>query len=165
MTTATRVSAAGLGDSLIADRCTGIFRQGRVRVPVDPAEAEPLHHGEHSVDLRGRQPPFPCRQPVVARDDGGGVSRPQRIDLPIRIPNERILETADGRAAYPLQLEMKPGPQKISVGVRDQLARVDSTLSLTLDVGASSAAPLPPEAWIWRRSDSGSEPAVTVAAR
>ncbi len=102
---------------------------------------------------------------VVARDEGGGVSRPQRIDLPIRIPNERILETAEGRAAYPLRLEMKPGPQKISVGVRDQLARVDSTLSLSLDVGASSAVPLPPEAWIWRRSDSGSEPAVAVAAR
>lgn len=101
---------------------------------------------------------------VVARDQAGGVSKPQRIALPIRIPNERILETADGRAAYPLQLEMKAGPQRISIGVRDQLARVDSTLSLDLEVGARAAAP-PPEAWIWRRSHYGGRPAAMVAAR
>jgi VWFA-related protein len=102
---------------------------------------------------------------IVARDSGGGVSRPQRIELPIRIPNDRILETADSRAIYPLQLEMRPGQQKISVGVRDQLARVDSTLSLSLEVGAASGVPIPPEARIWRRSRSGTEPAAPSAAR
>jgi hypothetical protein len=102
---------------------------------------------------------------IVARHDHGGVSQPQRIELPIRVPNERILETADSRAVYPLQLEMRPGPQKISVGVRDRLGRVDSTLSLALDVGAVQALPVPPGFWIWRRSERAAEPATLVAKR
>jgi VWFA-related protein len=102
---------------------------------------------------------------VVARDEAGGVSQPQRIEMPIRVPNERILDTADGRAAYPLQLEMKPGLKRISVGVRDQLARIDSTLSLALEVGSRAAAAIPPEAWIWRRTDRGAASAERIAAR
>lgn len=72
---------------------------------------------------------------VVARDDRGGVSRFQRVELPIEIPNERILEAMSSVAAYPLELEMNPGAKRIAVGVRDKLARVDSTVHVDVFVG------------------------------
>lgn len=74
---------------------------------------------------------------VVARDERGGVSRPQRLDLSIRIPNDQILQALNAGAAYPMQLEMRRGPQRLAVGVRDQLGRVDSTINVDLVVGPS----------------------------
>lgn len=77
---------------------------------------------------------------VVVRDDKkGGVSSPQRIDLPIEIPNGKVLEALSQVATYSLELDMKRGRKRISVGVRDHLAKVDSTVNLELDVGAPEA--------------------------
>ncbi|MDH3745017.1 MAG: VWA domain-containing protein [Acidobacteriota bacterium] len=72
---------------------------------------------------------------VIARDDKGGVSKMQRLDVPIQVPNEQMLEAMGGVAAYPLQLELNRGRKHISVGVRDEIGRVDSTLSLRVAVG------------------------------
>ena len=72
---------------------------------------------------------------VVARDERGGVSPFQHVEMPIRIPNERIAEAMQSVAAYELQLEMRRGPQRISIGVRDHLAKIDATVNLELDVG------------------------------
>ena len=74
---------------------------------------------------------------VVVRDDKkGGVSTPQHVDLPIEIPNGKVLEALSQVATYPLELDMKRGPKRISIGVRDHLANVDSTVNLELEVGA-----------------------------
>ncbi len=73
---------------------------------------------------------------VIAREEkSGNVSPFQRIDLPIKIPNPQILQALTQAATYPLQLEMKRGRQRISIGVRDHLANVDSTVNLDLTVG------------------------------
>ena len=72
---------------------------------------------------------------VIARDERGGMSPFQEIEVPLRIPNGQILVVLAGAAAYPLELEMNRGAKTISVGVRDQLARVDSTINLNLTVG------------------------------
>ncbi len=73
---------------------------------------------------------------VVAGDGKGGLSPTQRIDLPIEIPNERMLEAlAGGIAAYPLELEMRAGPQRLSVGALDHLARTEAFVHLDLVVG------------------------------
>ena len=78
---------------------------------------------------------------VIARDQSsGGVSPFRRIDMPIKIPNARILEALTQSAAYPLRLSMKSGRQRISIGVRDHLANIDSTVNLELNVGSESAA-------------------------
>ncbi len=77
---------------------------------------------------------------VVVRDDKkGGVSSPQRVDLPIEIPNGKILEALSQVATYPLELDMKRGHKRISIGVRDHLANVDSTVNLDLEVGNLAA--------------------------
>jgi VWFA-related protein len=74
---------------------------------------------------------------VVARDQRGDVSAMQRVELPIRIPNEQLLEALRHVATYPMELEMRPGAQTIAVGVRDHLGRVDSTVYLDLVVGGA----------------------------
>ncbi len=77
---------------------------------------------------------------MVVRDDKkGGVSSPQRVDLPIEIPNGKILEALSQVATYPLELDMKRGHKRISIGVRDHLANVDSTVNLDLEVGNLAA--------------------------
>lgn len=77
---------------------------------------------------------------VVVGDEAGGVSPFQRIEIPIRIPNERILEAMSGAAVYPLELEVRGGRQRLALGVRDQLAKVDSTLHVELDIGGAKTA-------------------------
>ncbi len=73
---------------------------------------------------------------VVARDQrSGDVSPFRRIDIPIKIPNEKILEALTQAAAYPLQLDLDRGLKRISIGVRDHLADVDATINLELAVG------------------------------
>lgn len=74
---------------------------------------------------------------VVARDQQGDVSAMRRVELPIRIPNERLLDALRTVATYPMELEMRPGAQTIAVGVRDHLGRVDSTVNLDLVVGGA----------------------------
>jgi VWFA-related protein len=72
---------------------------------------------------------------IVVRDEAtGGVSEPQRVDLPIEVPNAQILQIARQAVAYPLQLEVKEGKKRITVGVRDLLARIDSTVDLEIEV-------------------------------
>lgn len=72
---------------------------------------------------------------IAVRDDEGRMSDPQKIDVPVTIPNEQLLSAMTQTAGYMAQLRMRPGPQKIAIGVRDELAAVDSTLNLNVDVG------------------------------
>lgn len=72
---------------------------------------------------------------IAVRDDEGRMSDPQKIDVPVNIPNEQLLNAMTQTAGYLAQLRMRPGPQKIAIGVRDELAAVDSTLNLNVDVG------------------------------
>jgi VWFA-related protein len=81
---------------------------------------------------------------VVVRDqETGGASSPQQIDLPLEIPNDRVVDVIQQYAAYPLQLEIERGRKRIAVGVRDNLARIDSTVNLEVAVGASDEADEP----------------------
>jgi VWFA-related protein len=72
---------------------------------------------------------------VVAGDGAGGVSPEQRIEVPVEIPNDRLPDAVGQFAAYPLQIEMRKGRQRLAVGAFDQLARVGSTVTVDLDVG------------------------------
>ncbi|MEM7357018.1 MAG: hypothetical protein AAF657_39760, partial [Acidobacteriota bacterium] len=73
---------------------------------------------------------------VVVRDDtDGAFSQPQRIDFPIKIPGQRIMEAAQREAGYLLQLDMERGAKRVAIGIRDHLARTEATLHLDLVVG------------------------------
>lgn len=72
---------------------------------------------------------------VLVSDSDGGLSQTHRVDLPIKIPDTRILETMGQLAAYPIELRMKEGRKRIAVGVRDHISGTESALSLEIEVG------------------------------
>lgn len=72
---------------------------------------------------------------VAVRDDQGRMSAPQKIEVPVQIPNDQLLTAMSQTAGYLAQLRMRPGEQKIAVGVRDELAASTSSLNLNVDVG------------------------------
>jgi VWFA-related protein len=72
---------------------------------------------------------------IAVADRRGRVSEPQKIEVPVRIPNEELLTAMNQTAAYAAKIEMRPGEQKLAIGVRDEVAAVDSTLNLNLQVG------------------------------
>ena len=125
-----------------------------LEVRLDPGDAVPSKGGRYRVPVMVKIPfknllLLPREEVhsasvslfVMVRDDQqGGVSSPQRVDLPIEIPNGRVLEALSQVATYPLELDMKKGPKRISIGVRDHLAKVDSTVNLDLLVGGPGSA-------------------------
>jgi VWFA-related protein len=72
---------------------------------------------------------------IAVADQRGRLSEPQKIEVPVRIPNEELLTAMSQTAAYAARIEMRPGEQKLAIGVRDELAAVDSTLNLSVQVG------------------------------
>ena len=73
---------------------------------------------------------------VGARDEKGNLSPIQQVELPIRIPNDQLSQVREGAAFYPLEMTVGKGKQLIAIGIRDRLAKVNSTVRLELDVGA-----------------------------
>lgn len=75
---------------------------------------------------------------VIVRDEAtGGTSEPHEIELPVSIPNHMLLEALSKTAIYPMQLRIEEGAKQIAVGIRDELARVDSTARLGVVVEAA----------------------------
>lgn len=71
---------------------------------------------------------------VVAQDlKSQEPSSMQRIEIPIKIPNDAFPGVLLQRATYPLRLEMSKGTQRLAIGVRDQLARVHASVSVEID--------------------------------
>ena len=71
---------------------------------------------------------------VAARDEKGRTSEVARHLCPIRIPNAQILVAMGRTAVCGVQLLMREGDQRVAVSIRDELAAVSSTASLSLQV-------------------------------
>jgi VWFA-related protein len=76
---------------------------------------------------------------VLVRDADGALSETRRIDLPIKVPDDRMLYVVEQKATYVLELELEPGAKRIVVGVRDHLGASESTAALDLLVGSAAA--------------------------
>lgn len=72
---------------------------------------------------------------IAVRDADGRLSDPQRVEVPISIPNDKLLETMGQEIGHGLNLAVRQGNAKLAVGVRDELSGVESTLNLNIDVG------------------------------
>lgn len=77
---------------------------------------------------------------VVQDHKNQNLSSMSRVEVPITIPNEQLLQVMAQKAAYPLKLEMQGGPQRLAIGMRDHLARVSSTIEVDFEVPDSMAA-------------------------
>jgi hypothetical protein len=76
---------------------------------------------------------------IIVQDEKGGVSPFQRIALPISIPEERFQEALKAHAGYQVDLVMRKGKHRISVGIRDNIANVGTTVNLEVSIGIGSA--------------------------
>ena len=66
---------------------------------------------------------------ICARDSEGRTSPVQSMDVPIRIPNDKLLAALGQVAGYRMTLMMRAEQHNVAVGVRDELGRVESTVA------------------------------------
>ncbi len=74
---------------------------------------------------------------VAVQDDDGRLSQPQHFEVPVDIPNEQLLAAMSRDVGYGVNLMVRSGPGKLAVGVRDEIAAVESTVNLNISVGKS----------------------------
>lgn len=72
---------------------------------------------------------------VAAQDSQGGVSEVQQAVVPIRVPNDQVATISRKYYTYSLSLLMRPGEQKVAVGLRDDIANTTSFVARSLRVG------------------------------
>jgi VWFA-related protein len=65
---------------------------------------------------------------VGTRDGSGRTSRINRMEVPVRIPNEQLQASMGKLAGFRVNLLVRPERQTVAVGVRDDLGHVDSTV-------------------------------------
>jgi VWFA-related protein len=65
---------------------------------------------------------------VGTRDGSGRISKINRMEVPVRIPNEQLQASMGKLAGFRVNLLVRPERQTVAVGVRDDLGHVDSTV-------------------------------------
>lgn len=99
-----------------------------VKIPIDqlvlvPQESE--HTGQVTV--------------VVAVQGSDGLSDVQQWRYPITVSNDQLLTALHQEAGFSMGLLMREGPQRVAVGVRDDVARIEATTTLEIDVQQPAA--------------------------
>lgn len=77
---------------------------------------------------------------IAVRDEDGRTSRVNKHLCPVRILNSEVLVALGRNAACGVRLLMRSGHQRLSVSVRDELALVDSTVALEVDIPPAEPA-------------------------
>ncbi len=77
---------------------------------------------------------------VGTRDDHGRVSPLTRLDAPVRIGNDKLLNAIGQSVDYRVEVPLRPGEQIVAVGVRDEIGHLDSTASAPIGAPPASAA-------------------------
>lgn len=77
---------------------------------------------------------------IAVRDERGRTSEVVQQLCPIRVPNTELLVALGRQAGCGVRLRMRPGEQRVAVGVRDDIASVASAVQLKLEVEAPAAA-------------------------
>jgi VWFA-related protein len=71
---------------------------------------------------------------VLTRDGEGGLSPARKMEAPIRIANDKMIEAMGQTGVYETSLKVRPGEYRLAVAVRDDVAALDSAVSLDLKV-------------------------------
>ncbi|HKV10414.1 MAG TPA: VWA domain-containing protein [Thermoanaerobaculia bacterium] len=75
---------------------------------------------------------------VAAMDSSGNTSEVQQAPVPISIPNADVATATGKDYVYSISLLMRPGEQRVAIGVRDDVAGEASFLSRGVRVGGGS---------------------------
>ena len=72
----------------------------------------------------------------AAMDSDGGMSEVQNSVIPITIPEGEVATAVKQVYVYGISLMMRKGPQKLAVGVRDEVGATQSFMVRTMNVGS-----------------------------
>jgi len=72
---------------------------------------------------------------IAAMDSNGSTSDVQQTPVPISIPKAEVMAAAQKSFVYSVTLLMRAGDQRVSVGVRDDVAALASFVSRGIHVG------------------------------
>lgn len=72
---------------------------------------------------------------VAAMDSSGNTSEVQQTPVPISIPNADVATATGKDYVYTITLLMRPGEQRVAIGVRDDVAAESSFLSRGIRIG------------------------------
>jgi VWFA-related protein len=75
---------------------------------------------------------------IGSRGEDGGVSDIQKVVVPVRVPNDRLLTALGQSAAYRATLVMRRGPHQVAAGVRDELGNVEAAVRVLHTPGAAA---------------------------
>jgi VWFA-related protein len=73
-------------------------------------------------------------------DSRGGLAPIQRVQLPLRIPDADAKKVLASQLGYDIKIVVEPGRQRIALAVRDDVARVSSSLIQEIDVDKTGTA-------------------------
>ncbi len=72
---------------------------------------------------------------LAVRDQRGGLSNPTSREYPVTIPNELLTTALSESAGFTMRLGVRPGKQRIAVGLRDEIASTESITFIEVDIG------------------------------
>jgi len=72
---------------------------------------------------------------LTVRDMRGDLSPTVRREYPITIPNDLLAGALGQSAGFTMRLAVRPGRQRVAVGLRDEVARTESVTYVEVDVG------------------------------
>ena len=72
---------------------------------------------------------------LTVRDLRGDLSPTVRREYPITIPNDLLAGALGQSAGFTMRLAVRPGRQRVAVGLRDEVARTESVTYVEVDVG------------------------------
>lgn len=72
---------------------------------------------------------------LTVRDIRGDLSPTVRREYPIAIPNDLLAGALGQSAGFTMRLAVRPGRQRVAVGLRDEVARTESVTYVEVDVG------------------------------
>ncbi len=84
---------------------------------------------------QGKQQVARIRLFFAAMDEKGGVSDVQQARVPIEVPDDKLQDALGKTWRYDVPLMMRKGPQRIAVGMRDELGQVSSFVVKSIQVG------------------------------
>jgi hypothetical protein len=72
---------------------------------------------------------------LTVRDQRGDLSPIVRREYPIAVPNDLLAGALSQSAGFTMRLAVRPGRQRVAVGLRDEVARTESVTFIEVEVG------------------------------
>ena len=72
---------------------------------------------------------------LTVRNERGDLSTPTSREYPVTIPNALLTKALSESAGFAMRLAVRPGRQRIAVGLRDEIASTESITFLEVEVG------------------------------